>query len=47
MKSQRQSNIEFLRIFSMILIIGHHLSVHGIGHILSSIKKKKFMEKRK
>lgn len=25
----RQSNIELLRIFSMIIIIGHHFSVHG------------------
>ena len=26
---QRQSNIELLRIFAMIIIIGHHFSVHG------------------
>ena len=30
----------------MILIIGHHLSVHGIGHILSSSKKKEIYGKK-
>jgi hypothetical protein len=41
MKSKRQSNIELLRIFSMLLIIGHHLSVHGIAHSLSPNKERR------
>lgn len=28
----RKSNIELLRIIAMFLIIGHHLTVHGIMH---------------
>ncbi len=29
LKRHRQSNIELLRIISMILIVAHHFSVHG------------------
>lgn len=25
----RDSSIELLRIFSMVLIVGHHLAIHG------------------
>jgi len=28
-KTLRQSNIELLRIISMIMIVAHHFSVHG------------------
>ncbi len=29
----RQSNIELLRIAAMLMIVGHHMSVHGIYHV--------------
>lgn len=29
MKKERQSNIEVLRILSMLMIIGHHFALHG------------------
>ena len=32
-RNNRKSNFELLRILSMLLIIGHHLVVHGIIHI--------------
>jgi hypothetical protein len=45
-KKKRQSNIELLRIFSMILIIGHHFSVHGIStYIKNSLDINKYQKK--
>lgn len=32
----RNSNFELLRIFSMLMIIGHHLACHGVQHCLDS-----------
>lgn len=29
----RQSNIELLRIAAMLMIVGHHMAVHGIYHV--------------
>ena len=46
-KKKRQSNIELLRIFSMILIIGHHFSVHGIStYIKNSLDINKYKKKK-
>ena len=29
-KTKRQSNFELLRIFAMVMIVSHHLAVHGV-----------------
>ena len=45
-KKKRQSNIELLRIFSMILIIGHHFSFHGIStYVKDSLDINKYKKK--
>lgn len=31
----RQSNIELLRIAAMLMIVGHHMAVHGIYHVMA------------
>lgn len=36
MKPTRKTNIELLRIFAMLLIIGSHLVCHGVQNVLSS-----------
>ena len=41
MKAKLLSNIELIRIFSMLLIIDHHLTIHGIAHDFSSYRKKR------
>ena len=30
----RKSNFELLRIFAMVFIVGHHLALHGVQHVL-------------
>ncbi|MCR4694341.1 MAG: acyltransferase [Pseudobutyrivibrio sp.] len=35
---QRSSNFELLRIIAMLMIIGHHLFIHGLIHILEPVK---------
>lgn len=31
---KRQSNFELLRIVAMLMIVAHHLAVHGVQHVL-------------
>ena len=33
---ERKSNFELLRIVAMMLIIGSHLALHGVQHVLSA-----------
>lgn len=40
-RKNRQSNIEFLRIVLMLMIISHHILVHGLG-LLKSVAKPNF-----
>lgn len=40
-RKTRQSNIEFLRIILMLMIISHHILVHGLG-LLKSVAKPDF-----
>lgn len=32
-KIKRQSNFELLRIFAMVMIVAHHLAVHGVSPV--------------
>lgn len=34
MSGERESNFECMRIASMLMIIGHHLAIHGVQHVL-------------
>lgn len=39
----RQSNIELLRIAAMLMIVGHHMAVHGIYPLIEKLNATKLL----